>query len=168
MNWLLYEKGGCATSPRSKDSVLDDLSRVQSFVVECICTSTIEEEPAKPENKGADAQPHRTFFLKLSVRVLKFLDGIGLNVRHIFISDRAKFDELLNLRHLFYFVKLFELFFKELFVLGLTRLSEQEWELDPLEQVVARSTHNCSNETAYATYGVDCSTACEIVETFDC
>lgn len=38
--------------------LLDDLSRVHTLVKKGIGASAIEEKPTKPEDQGADAQPH--------------------------------------------------------------------------------------------------------------
>ena len=58
MDWLLYEKDYATSCSCSKDSVLDDLSRVHSLVKKGIGASTIEEKPTKPKDQDADAQPH--------------------------------------------------------------------------------------------------------------
>jgi hypothetical protein len=55
MDWLLYEKDYATSCSCSKDSVLDDLSRVHSLVKKCIGASTIEKKPTKPKDQGADA-----------------------------------------------------------------------------------------------------------------
>lgn len=59
------------------------------MVVESVGAASIEEVPAKPEDKGADAKPNRGLILGIVVGVVELVNSVGAKVIQILLGEFA-------------------------------------------------------------------------------
>ena len=59
------------------------------MVVECVGAASIEEVPAKPEDKSADAKPNRGLIFGIVVGIVELINGVGAKMIQILLGEFA-------------------------------------------------------------------------------